>query len=43
LFASPDIVRVITSRRMRWVRHVACMGDMKNLYSILVLKPEGKR
>jgi hypothetical protein len=30
------------SRRMRWVRHVACMGDMRNAYTVLVVKPEGK-
>jgi hypothetical protein len=28
LYASPDIIRVIKSRRMRWARNVACMGEM---------------
>jgi len=28
---------------MGWTGHVACMGDRRNLYSILVVKPEGKR
>jgi hypothetical protein len=34
---------MIKSRRMRWVGHVACMGEMRNAYEILVGKPEGKR
>jgi hypothetical protein len=43
LYASPNIIRVIKSRRMRWVGHVARMGEMRNVYKILVGKPEGKR
>jgi hypothetical protein len=43
LCASPNIIRVIKSRRMRWAGHVACIGEMKNAYKILVGKPEGKR
>jgi len=43
LYASPNIIRVIKSRRMRWAGHVACMGEMRNAYSILVGKHEGKR
>jgi hypothetical protein len=43
LFASPNIIRVIKSRKMKWLRHVACMGEMRNAYSILVRKPKGKR
>jgi hypothetical protein len=43
LSASPEIVRVIKSRRMRWAGNVACMGEMRNAYNILVGKPEGKR
>jgi hypothetical protein len=42
LYASPNIIRAIRSRRMRWARHVACMGKMKNAYNIFVGKPEGK-
>jgi hypothetical protein len=34
---------MIKSRRMIWVGHVACMGQMRNVYKILVGKPEGKR
>jgi hypothetical protein len=38
-FASPNIARVIKSRRMRWAGHVALMREMRNAYSILVGKP----
>jgi hypothetical protein len=31
------------SRNMRWAAHVACMGEMRNFYKILVRKPEGKK
>jgi hypothetical protein len=34
---------MIKSRRMRWAWHVACMGDERNAFKILVGKPEGKR
>jgi hypothetical protein len=40
---SLNIVTVITSRNMRWDGHVARIGKMKNVYKILVRKPEGKR
>jgi hypothetical protein len=43
LYASPNIIRVIKSRRTMWVMHVACMRKMRNAYKILVRKPEGKR
>jgi len=43
LYSSPNIVRVIKSRRMRWAGHVARMGDRKGVYRVLVGKPEGKR
>jgi hypothetical protein len=39
----PDIIRQIKSRRMRWARHVARIGDGRNVYGVLVGKPEGKR
>jgi hypothetical protein len=42
LFVSPNIISVIKSRRMRWAGHVTCMGEMRNAYSILVGKREGK-
>jgi len=37
---SPSIVRVIKSRRMRWVGHVARMGERRGVYRVLVGKPE---
>ena len=43
LYFSPNIVRVIKSRRMRWAGHVARMGERRCLYRILVRKPEGRR
>ena len=43
LYTSPNIVRVIESRRMRWTSYVARMGDRRGLYRVLVGKPEGKR
>jgi hypothetical protein len=42
-YPSPNIIRVIISRRMRWVGHVAHTGWMRNAYKILFRKPEGKR
>jgi hypothetical protein len=36
-------IRIIKSRRMRWVGHVARMGTKRNVYRLLVGKPEGKR
>jgi hypothetical protein len=43
LYSSPDIVRVIKSRRMRWAGHVARMGERRGAYRVLVGKPEGRR
>ena len=42
LYCSPNIVRVIKSRRMRWAGHVARMGEETGVYSVLVGKPKGK-
>jgi len=42
-YCSPNIVRVIKSRRMRWAGHVACMGEERGVYRDLVGKPEGRR
>ena len=43
LYCSPDIIRVIRSRRMRWAGHVARIGEMRGVYRVFVGKPEGKR
>jgi hypothetical protein len=43
LYSSPDIIRQIKSRRMRWAGHVARMGGRRKIYRVLVGKPEGKR
>jgi len=43
LYCSPNIVRVIKSRRLRWVGSVARMGERRGVYRGLVGKPEGKR
>jgi hypothetical protein len=40
LYSSPNIIRMIKSRRMRWAEHVARMGETRNAYRILVGKPE---
>jgi len=42
-YCSPDIVRVIKSRRMRWTGHVARIGEERGVYRVLVGKPEGRR
>ena len=43
LYASPNIVRVIKSRRMRWTGHMARTGKERGVYRVLVGKPERKR
>ena len=43
LYCSPYIIRAIISRRMRWVGHVARMGERRGVYRVLMGKPEGKR
>jgi hypothetical protein len=43
LYSSPDIIRQIKSRRMRWAGHVARMGEGRNMYRGLMGKPERKR
>jgi hypothetical protein len=39
---SPSTIRVIKTRTIRWTEHVAHMGEMENVYNILVGKPEAK-
>jgi hypothetical protein len=41
-FVSRNIIRVIKSGRMRWADHIVRMREMRNVYSILFTKPEGK-
>jgi hypothetical protein len=43
LYSSPNIVRVIKSRRLRWTGHVARMGEGRGVHRVLVGKPECKR
>jgi hypothetical protein len=43
LYSSSNIVQVIKSRRMRWVGHVAHMGESGGVYMVLVGKPDGRR
>jgi hypothetical protein len=43
LYTSQNIIRVIKTKRVRWAGHVEYMGAMRNVYTILVRKPEGKR
>jgi hypothetical protein len=43
LNSSPCIIRIIKSRRMRWAGHVARMGEKRNVYRLLLGKPDGKR
>jgi hypothetical protein len=43
LYSSPNIIRVIKSRTLRWAGHVARMGERRGAYRVLVGKPEGRR
>ena len=43
LHSSSNIFRVIKSRRMRWAGHVACMGERRGVYRVLVERHEVKR
>jgi len=43
LYSSPNIMRVLKSRRMRWAGHVARMGEGRGVYRVSVGKPEGRR
>jgi hypothetical protein len=40
LCSSPNIIRQIKSRRLRWAGHVACMGEERNVYKVLMGKPK---
>ena len=43
LYCSPNIVRVIKLKRMRWAGHVARIGEERGMYRVLVRKPEGRK
>jgi len=43
LYSSPNTIRVIKSRRMRWAGHEARMGEGRGGYRVLVGRPRGKR
>jgi hypothetical protein len=43
LYFSPSIIRIVKSRRMRWAGHVECIGEKRDVYRLLVGRPEGKR
>jgi hypothetical protein len=43
LYSSPNIIRQIKSRRMRSAGHVACMGEDRKVYKVLMGKPKGMR
>jgi len=42
LYSSPNILRVLKSRKMRWAGHVARIGEERGVYMVLVEKPEEK-
>ena len=42
IYSSPNIIRAIKSRRMRWEELVACMGNRRGAYRVLVGRREGK-
>jgi hypothetical protein len=42
-YSSPNIIRMMKPGRMRWAGHVARIGEKRNVYRILLGKPEGKR
>ena len=42
-YSSPNIVRVMKSRKLRWAGHVARMGERRGVYRVMVGKPEAKR
>jgi hypothetical protein len=43
LYSSPNNIRQITSRRIRWAGHVARMGEERTVYRVLIGKADGKR
>jgi hypothetical protein len=41
-YSSPDVIRLIKSRSMRWTGHVTLVGEIRNAYKMLIAKPERK-
>jgi hypothetical protein len=41
--STPNIDRITKSRKLKWARHVTCMGEQKNAHKVFVGKPESKR
>jgi hypothetical protein len=42
-YSSPNIIRQVKARQMKWAGHVACMGEERKVYKVLVGKPKEKR
>jgi hypothetical protein len=42
MYSSPNIIRVIKPRRMKWMGYIACTKDRRHSYRVMVGKPEGK-
>jgi hypothetical protein len=43
LYCSPNIIQVIQSRSMKWMEHLARLGERRGVYRVLVGRPEGGR
>ena len=43
MYSSPNIIRVIKSRRLKWAGHIESMGASKGAYEILVGKPDVRK
>jgi hypothetical protein len=43
MYSSPNIIRAIRLRRMKWAEHVPRMEETRGVYRVVVGKPEGKR
>jgi hypothetical protein len=42
LYSTPHVIRVMKLKRLRWAGHVACVGERRSAYGVLVLKHEGR-
>jgi hypothetical protein len=41
LYSLPRIITMITKWQMKWAGNIACMGEKRNVYTVLMGKPEG--